>query len=170
MAGFLLIQCKKKDIYFQGVPDTGEPAAVDIMIHDFTAEGYKKQKINWTLKADTSYVIYADSKIEMKNIRLVYHENPRDTSVITCQNSVMNRVTNDLTLKDDVKVKSSNGRELYTEVLYWNSKNEELFTDEPVKIIYPGGEIINGKGMKSDGSLNKIHIYKPVGVHAEHEK
>jgi hypothetical protein len=54
---------------------------------------------------------------------------------------------------------------IYTEKLFWNSEQEELTTDQPVKIIYPNGEIIRGTGMKSNGSLSRIVIYHPVGIH-----
>jgi LPS export ABC transporter protein LptC len=170
LLSLILNQCKKKDVYFLEVPDTGEPPAVDIAIQDFTAEGYKKHSLNWTLKADTSYIVYASSKVEMKSVKLIYHENPRETSVLTCDGAIMNRETNDLTLNGNVIIKSSIGRELYTDILYWDSKKEQLFTDLPVKIIYSNGEVINGKGLKSNGTLSKIVIYQPVGVHTVEEK
>jgi len=161
----LLSQCKKKDVYFLNVPDTGEPENVDIVIKNFTAEGYKNQSLNWSLKADTSYIIYSDYKVEMEGIQMTYHENKNDTSVLTCESATMNRNTNDLNLKGNIEIKSSNGRELYTNILFWDNKKEELSTNLPVKIAYSDGEVIQGKGMKANGSLSKIVIYHPVGVH-----
>ena len=161
----VLNQCKKKDVYYLNVPDTGEPQNVDIVIKNFTAEGYKEKSLNWSLKADTSYIIYSDYKVEMNGIQMTYHENPKIKSVLTCESATMNRNTNDLILKGNIVIKSSNGRELSTNVLFWDSKKEELSTNLPVKIAYSDGELIKGKGMKANGSLSKIVIFQPVGVH-----
>jgi len=158
-------QCKKKEIYFLPVPDTGEPPAVDIAIKNFTAEGYKDKALNWTLQSDTSYINYTNSEVVMKKIVMTYYESPGESSLVTCDEALMNRLTNDMSLKGEVRVKSSNGRQLYSDILYWDSKKEELSTNVPVKIIYKDGEVITGRGLKANGSLSKIVIYQPVGIH-----
>ena len=164
----MLVHCKKENFY-TSIIENEEPPAIDITIKKFTAEGYKKANLKWNLEAETSYLSYATSNIKMKIIRLVYFENPKDTSNLSSDEGNLNRTTNDMILEKNVVVKSSNGRELYTEKLLWDSKKEELSTDQPVKILYPNGEVIRGSGMRSDGTLTKIVIYKPVGVHSQRE-
>ncbi|MDH4199055.1 MAG: LPS export ABC transporter periplasmic protein LptC [Spirochaetia bacterium] len=166
---FLVLLCLfsncKKENYYTSVPDSNEPANIDIVIHGFTGQGYKKQSLEWDVQADVSYVSYATSKIEMKNLHLLSYGSPPETTQITSDAATMNRDTSDMIIRDNVEVKSSNGRQLYTNLLNWDNAKKELFTDAPVKIIYPDGEIIHGMGMKSNGGLDKLIIYQPVGVH-----
>lgn len=160
----------KKDTYYLKVSSTDEPENADITIKNFSAEGYTRSQRKWVLKADTSYVMYASSKIVMHKLRIQYNEASGIVSILRAEKGILDRNSNDMVIEDGVNVKSSNGRELYTNVLFWNDKRKELSTDSTVKIIYPGGEVIQGDGLKTDGTLSKISIRNPIGTHNPHEQ
>lgn len=61
-------------------------------------------------------------------------------------------------LKDSVVAKNSDNEVFETEVLYWNQKNGQVFTDEYIQIIRPGKDTIEGFGFKSNQSFTKWEI------------
>jgi hypothetical protein len=88
--------CKKKN-FFAEVSDTqGEPHAIDIVMKNFTAEGYKKNKADWNMKAAVSYVSYATAKIYMKEVLITHFSGTDETTVVNCKTGEMDRNTGDL--------------------------------------------------------------------------
>lgn len=65
--------------------------------------------------------------------------------------------------RGDVVVVNKKGEQLNTEKLFWDSKEEIIYTDEFVKITTPE-EVIMGEGFKSDQNFSEYEIYKVTGT------
>lgn len=66
--------------------------------------------------------------------------------------------------RGNVMITNIEGRKLETELLYWDEKNNRIFTDEDVKISTPGDEnIIYGSGFESDQYFSKYIIHNTTG-------
>ncbi len=61
-------------------------------------------------------------------------------------------------LKDSVVAKNADNEVFETEVLYWNQKNGQVYTDEYIQIIRPGKDTIEGYGFTSNQSFSKWEI------------
>jgi LPS export ABC transporter protein LptC len=161
----LEINCKKVNFFKNVIVDTNEPPTADIVIKNFNGDGFKTGKPTWKLNSSVAFISYETGKINMDDMKIIYHGHSNEITVLTSKEGELDRTTNDMIIEDDVRVESSNGRKLFTEKLFWNDKKKILYTNVPVRIIYPNGERINGSGMRSDGSLNNIVIFNPVGIH-----
>lgn len=66
--------------------------------------------------------------------------------------------------RNAVEVKSADGRQLNTELLYWDEGKGEIYTDKYVKITTPDGQVIEGNdGFKSDQNMKNIELTKISG-------
>lgn len=54
--------------------------------------------------------------------------------------------------RGDVQVENNQGHKLFTEQLFWNEKDQKIFTEEFVKIV-KDDEVIMGTGMEADQSF-----------------
>jgi LPS export ABC transporter protein LptC len=66
-------------------------------------------------------------------------------------------------LKQNVKAVTEKGDTLYTELLYWDEKKNQIHSNEYVKIVQPE-RILTGIGFESDLQLRKWKILKPKGT------
>lgn len=66
--------------------------------------------------------------------------------------------------RGNVVITNIEGRKLETDLLYWDEKNNRIFTEENVKISTPGDEnIIYGTGFESDQYFSKYTIHNTTG-------
>jgi LPS export ABC transporter protein LptC len=73
-------------------------------------------------------------------------------------------------LKDDdlwaiggnVVLTNGKGERMKTERLYWNKKEERLYSDAKVQ-IRTDGQLITGKGFEADQEFNTYRIFKVQG-------
>lgn len=84
------------------------------------------------------------------------------SSVLTSKEGTIDERTNDLVATGNVVVKSVNGNVMYTEVLNWDDRRQQIYTNEFVRIISPK-ERLQGYGFESDQSLKNYRIYRVTG-------
>ena len=65
--------------------------------------------------------------------------------------------------KQNVVAVTESGDSLLTEHLFWNEKDNKIYTDQFVKIIQKG-QIITGVGFESDLQMKKWKIIQPKGT------
>ena len=63
-------------------------------------------------------------------------------------------------LRDSVVVYNVKGDTMRTNELWWDQVKGNFYTDKPVYIHQPNGNIINSVGMKASQDLNDIQLYK----------
>lgn len=64
--------------------------------------------------------------------------------------------------RNNVVVVSENGRTLYTELLYWNTKEKRIYTDQNVKLV-DSENTLYGKGLESDEAMTDPKFTKGSG-------
>lgn len=66
-------------------------------------------------------------------------------------------------LRGKVEVENINSERLETEKLYWNEKQDKIFTDEPVRIRLPD-KIIKGVGLEANTSFTAYTLFRVTGT------
>lgn len=92
-----------------------------------------------------------------------YDENQKVISSITANYARQYLADHKWEAKNNVIATNANGDTLKTEVLYWEEKNEKIYTDEFVKIIRTD-QIITGIGFTSDQKMQNWKIRDPKGT------
>ncbi len=72
-------------------------------------------------------------------------------------------------LRDSVKSKNINGEYFETDQLFWNQKEEKVYSKEKIKITQDK-RIITGHGFESNQSFTNYTIKKPEGIFPIEEK
>ncbi len=62
-------------------------------------------------------------------------------------------------LRDSVVVYNVKGDTMRTNELWWDQNAQNFYTDKPVYIHQPNGNIINSIGMKASQDLNNVQLY-----------
>ena len=62
----------------------------------------------------------------------------------------------------NVEVTNGKGERMTTELLFWDKKEERLYSDAKVQIL-SDGQLIRGKGFEADQSFTTYRIYKVQG-------
>ncbi len=63
-------------------------------------------------------------------------------------------------LRDSVVVYNVKGDTMRTNELWWDQNAQNFYTDKPVYIHQPNGNIINSIGMKASQDLNDVQLFK----------
>ncbi|HCE56898.1 MAG TPA: LPS export ABC transporter periplasmic protein LptC [Prolixibacteraceae bacterium] len=92
-----------------------------------------------------------------------YDEHQKVISSITANYARQYLADHKWEAKNNVIATNANGDTLKTEVLYWEEKNERIYTDEFVKIIRTD-QIITGIGFTSDQKMQNWKIRDPKGT------
>lgn len=107
-----------------------------------------------------------DTYIEFpKGIKVIfYNESGEQTSVIT-SNYAINYPKKQLWIaKNNVIAKNEKeGKELYTEELYWDQKSGKIYSEVFSKIINPDGTFYGEKGFEADQDMSKWKLKQSKG-------
>jgi LPS export ABC transporter protein LptC len=67
-------------------------------------------------------------------------------------------------LRGNVKIVTSDSTRLNSDQLYWNQKEEWLFTDNPYVIFMSNGAINEGEGFDADQNFNNFNSRTNIGI------
>lgn len=84
-------------------------------------------------------------------------------SVLTSESAIINNTTNIMTASQNVRLRSSDNKELLTEELIWDKNKGLIYTDLEV-VIRTEDEIISGVGFKSTPDFTEYEIKKAKGT------
>ena len=90
-------------------------------------------------------------------------------STILAEYAVTYSDTDLIDLRGNVIIYTAEKDTLFTNQLYYDQKNEWVFTNEPFKFLN-SGNITEGKGFDSDRELNKLQILEIGGKYLVQEK
>ncbi len=121
------------------------------------------------------YKAYAIEFLEIKTEEEVYKEFPKGGNVISYNedgSQAWNIKANYAKfideeqlweLRNDVVAVSDDGKTINTELLYWDQKNQKIYSDQYVRITKKDGQMIEGDSFTSDDKLNKILLSRVSG-------
>ena len=158
-----MINCGKKDPGYARVEGLPERANADVVINNFIAIGKEGNRVSWIMESKRAYVNNRTGMVDIENIDLQYFDEDGKKTIITGEKGELNQNTKIMILDNKIKVLSNNGRRLFTEHLIWDAEKRQLHTNTPVRIIFPGGDQLNGGNLSADMNLNKIVVEKASG-------
>ena len=91
-----------------------------------------------------------------------YTDSTNKKSILTSQNASVNNKTQIMIATDNVKLLSYDNKELLTEELIWDQKNNLIYTEREVKISTED-EVIYGVGFSSTPDFTEYEIKKAKG-------
>ncbi|RME92093.1 MAG: LPS export ABC transporter periplasmic protein LptC [Candidatus Hydrogenedentota bacterium] len=161
----VFFQCGKKTGFY---PVKAQPELLegsDVIISNFHATSYKEQSLEWDMQAKKSYTIQDTGLTHVYHFTIHFYDNGQIANTITAEKGIFDSSAGKFILKNNVLVQSANGRKLTTSELTWYEKSQVLFTDKPVQIELPEGDIISGIGLKADKKINRYELYQGHGFH-----
>ncbi|MDE5420104.1 LPS export ABC transporter periplasmic protein LptC [Labilibaculum sp. DW002] len=66
-------------------------------------------------------------------------------------------------LRNDVVAVSDDGKTINTELMYWDQKKGEIYSDQYVRITDEDGQVLEGNSFSSDEKMNNIILKKVSG-------
>jgi len=152
-----LINCGSKSKFFPVKSETDKEAGADLVIRNFSAQGYQVKTPQWDIYATEAYLIYSKNIINIYQVVLNLYQT--DSSVyLTASKGTLFQKENKLEITGNVIVINSDGKKLETESLTWYEKEKRLVSNKPVKITFPEGDVLSGSGLRADTKLNKITL------------
>jgi len=112
--------------------------------------------------ADTAYVYQTAQQMDLRNLRVTFFENGKQTSVLTAQQGMYNITTGSLDARGDVRVVSTDGRKLSTPHLIYDRSTLQIRGDTTFLYESPT-ERITGNAFTSDFEFRNVTIHQPKG-------
>jgi len=121
------------------------------------------------------YKAFAIEFLQMKTEEEEYNEFPKGGNVISYNedgtqawqiksNYAKNLVEDQLwELRNDVVAVSDDGKTINTELLYWDQKKKEIYSDQYVRITEKDGQMLEGNSFTADDKLNRIILSRVSG-------
>jgi LPS export ABC transporter protein LptC len=116
--------------------------------------------------------MFGNKKITMLDSSVIvdfFDDQQNHTSILTARRGMVNDISHDFEVHEDVVVRSDSGTVLRTEDLYWANASQKVHTPSYVEITSPT-EQIQGHGFESDKSLKHYTIFKVTGKAKTNEK
>ena len=158
----VFLSCSRKSIENlpsrKGMPDQ-ESWGVTIILTD---QGITRAKVKsgHLQKYNDKEFILLDNNVTVD----FFDELENHTSILTSNKAEINESSNNMKAIGSVKVLSDSGITLFSEKLFWNSKDEKLFTKDSIMITTLDLDTLYGIGFESDPDLENWKILKPSGI------
>jgi LPS export ABC transporter protein LptC len=140
------------------LPEKGQITSGE-RVQSFSLSGFSDSgKKTWDMQGKTAD-IFSDI-IDLSDIQAdSYGDNVKVN--LKADKGAFNRKTNDIKLTDNVRVVTDEGTTLLTEVLFWDAKDQFIYTQEPVFIKRDDMDIY-GKGALAKPNLNIVQLDQDV--------
>jgi LPS export ABC transporter protein LptC len=102
-------------------------------------------RVRWHLTARQALVFDGEGRTSLREVTVEVQE-PQRSWTIRGQEGDLFHGRNDVEIRREVVLTSSDGLRLETDVLRWNNGSKRVWTDAPIKITHPNG-VITGSGL-----------------------
>lgn len=162
-----IVSCRKRAVKLraEAVADRKSMAvleAEDVMtlISDSGVTRYRILAPKWQVydKADSPYWEFPDGIFLEK-----FNLNIESDATIEADYAYYNELAQRWTLRGDVKAVNLDGEQFETPLLFWDQKEESVYSDSSI-VITREASVIKGVGFRSNQSLTKYTILRPTGV------
>ena len=128
------------------VESTGPaPSNADLQIKEVDLEEEAKG-VRWRLKAEQALMYEQEGQTQLRKLVANIYQRDRTWTVVG-EEGQLDRATNNVEVRRNVVVTSSDGLRLETSVLRWQGEQQRLWTDAPV-VISRDGSVIRGNGLE----------------------
>lgn len=130
------------------------------MTHLLTTNGVVRAKV----QADTAYLFSGTQTADLRAPRVTFYDaDGAQTSTLTAHTGTYNWRTGDMEGHGDVRVVTTDGRRLQTEVLRYSQAKDSVSSDKPFVFEAPDRHI-EGEGFTSDPSFRNVVAKRPRGT------
>lgn len=121
------------------------------------------------------YKAFAIEFVQVKNEEEEYNEFPKGGNVVyfnddgteawTIRSNYAKNLVGDKLweLRNDVVAVSDDGKTINTELMYWDQKKKEIYSNQYVRITKKDGQMLEGNSFQADDKLNQITLSKVSG-------
>src|SRR5262245_12588018 len=102
-------------------------------------------KVRWHLTAKQALVFDSAGRTNLRGVSVEVQEPERSWTILGDEGDILHE-RNDLEIRRNVVLESSDGLRLETDVLRWSNADRRVWTDGPVKITHSHG-VITGSGL-----------------------
>jgi LPS export ABC transporter protein LptC len=139
-----------------------DSARADLRIKEVEIEE-QSGSVRWRLKADQALVFDQEGRTALKKVDVVVRDRDRQWTIRAEEGDVWNREgkRRDVEVRKNVVVTTDDGLELSTTVLRWNSEDQRLWTDAPVRLVRRGN-VVEGRSFDLHMTEETAVITGPV--------
>ena len=157
------IACSEKSNQYQfgkgeDYPDQ-ESWGVTIILTDSSIERARVKSGHLEKHNEEQYIIL-DQTVKVD----FFDKNQNHVAIMNSVKAEVNQKSNDMKAIGDVVAISDSGITLYTDTLFWNAKNEQMYSKDSVMITTLEKDTLYGIGFESDSDLQNWKILRPSGV------
>ena len=161
----LFFSCQTKHEMTESVTDIKHTPqvyadSITTIVSDSGIIRYRIIALDWYVyeKADTPYWDFPNGlRFER------FDENYKVDAEIECDRAVYYSKLELWKLNDNVEATNLNKEEFYTNELYWNQKEERVYSDSAITIIQKDRKIL-GVGFESNQTFSRYSIHHPKGT------
>lgn len=140
-------------------------------IPSYVMQGFKLNSVEngevvFKMEAKAAQVFEMKKKAYAQFVTVTYYEKVGKPTILTGDRAIINTDTNFIEVTGNIKMKSAEGMQLFTEKLFWDDHREIVYGDGRVT-VYKGKNVLSGTGFESDAHLKNIKILKGVEVKAK---
>jgi LPS export ABC transporter protein LptC len=130
------------------------------MTHFVTIDGVQRAKV----VADTAFFYSPSQSAELRNVRITFYDvRGTETTNLTAREGTYRWQPGDMEGRGDVRVLTTDGRRLNTEVLRYNRNRNEVSSDR--RFVFDGpNRHIEGEGFTSDPEFKNLVAKRPTGT------
>lgn len=162
-----VMACQRHDVRLraEAVTDRSAVPALDAqgvstLISDSGITRYRITAAKWMIfdKADTPYWEFPEGIYLEK-----FNEDLLSDATVEADYAYYNEPAQRWTLRGNVKAVNIEGEMFETPLLYWNQKEESVYSDSAI-VITKATSIIRGVGFRSNQEMTNYTILRPTGV------
>jgi LPS export ABC transporter protein LptC len=134
----------------------------------------KEMNTKFTDSGKVTVNLIAPLMFDYSNYNFPYNEFPEgmtlyfwedgEKSTVISDYAVKYEITNLIDLRGNVKIITADSLIINAKQLYWDQKNEWVFTDQPYKITFPDGSFNDGEGFNSSQDFTTFLSRKNNGI------
>jgi LPS export ABC transporter protein LptC len=125
------------------------PRNVDLSLQEINYTETREGRRRWTLAADSAAHNVGDGITRIENIHMTFYDEDRGDMVLTARSGEMKSASHEVTVRDNVVVRSPQGYALFTDSLRYREADRVIRTDKPVRLVSDKMEV-TGIGMRLD--------------------
>jgi len=157
---FFLFKAQQLGVVFSKIPRLIPGESLKILDIKYSQD-YKDGGGKWELRAKEGHFFDNDQFMALKDVLLTLDSFNKTSYTIKGNEGDYFRKTGKIILKGEVLGKSATGYSIETSLLTYRQEDNEVETDEPVKIIGPFFQV-KGDGLYVDLSKEKFMVKKNV--------
>jgi LPS export ABC transporter protein LptC len=120
-------------------------SSADLIVKDANIRE-ESDRVRWHLTAKQAMVFDGEGRTSLREITVEVQEAARSWTIRGEEGDLFHG-RNDIEIRRQVVLTSSDGLRLETDVLRWSNRERRVWTDAPVKITHPSG-VVTGSGLE----------------------